>query len=421
MSSAIQYNWIDGAESLENYTVGGYHPVSIGDKLHDRYHVVDKLGFGGYSTVWLARDLLAGRYVALKVGISGSQAPLREISIIEALSSQVSSDPLNTDRGLLPSILDKFEIEGPNGTHSCFTMAPARGDLREARCPGRGLFSIEVARALCGGLALAVAEMHSQGYIHGVKLPSSFDELSVDQFYKEYGHPQTVPITRRDGEPLPPNVPERAVLPIYLITPARDFTLPDARVILSDFGEAFSPSESRLGKDCHAPLPMQPPEARHDPNSPLSYSADTWTLALSLWGIVGMKSIFSDFLTPDELVAEHIDILGPLPNPWREGWLAQEAERFDQTGQRRNVNQRLWSSLEVAFEEGVQKYRRKLNAGAFDDEEKGAFLSLMRQMLVYRPEERVSAEELLRSEWMVKWAMPAFERGLGERDGKKGS
>jgi len=167
MSSAIQYNWIDGAESLENYTVGGYHPVSIGDKLHDRYHVVDKLGFGGYSTVWLARDLLAGRYVALKVGISGSQAPLREISIIEALSSQVSSDPLNTDRGLLPSILDKFEIEGPNGTHSCFTMAPARGDLREARCPGRGLFSIEVARALCGGLALAVAEMHSQGYIHG--------------------------------------------------------------------------------------------------------------------------------------------------------------------------------------------------------------------------------------------------------------
>jgi len=134
-----------------------------------------------------------------------------------------------------------------------------------------------------------------------------------------------------------------------------------------------------------------------------------------------MKSIFSDFLTPDELVAEHIDILGPLPNPWREGWSAQEAERFDQTGQRRNVNQRLWSSLEVAFEEGVQKYRRKLNAGAFDDEEKGAFLSLMRQMLVYRPEERVSAEELLRSEWMVKWAMPAFERGLGERDGKKGS
>jgi hypothetical protein len=34
----------------------GYHPVMVGDMLKDRYHIVDKLGFGGYSTVWLAQD-----------------------------------------------------------------------------------------------------------------------------------------------------------------------------------------------------------------------------------------------------------------------------------------------------------------------------------------------------------------------------
>jgi hypothetical protein len=33
----IKYNWIDGAESLENYMPGGYHPIMIGDILHDRY------------------------------------------------------------------------------------------------------------------------------------------------------------------------------------------------------------------------------------------------------------------------------------------------------------------------------------------------------------------------------------------------
>lgn len=45
----------------------------IGDVLHGgRYRVVDKLGFGGYSTVWLARDTQARRYVAVIVGTTKS-------------------------------------------------------------------------------------------------------------------------------------------------------------------------------------------------------------------------------------------------------------------------------------------------------------------------------------------------------------
>lgn len=42
-----RYDWIDGAEPLEKYRPGGYHPVMIGDMLHQRYRIVDKLGFGG--------------------------------------------------------------------------------------------------------------------------------------------------------------------------------------------------------------------------------------------------------------------------------------------------------------------------------------------------------------------------------------
>ena len=33
-----------------------YHPITIGDHLHDRYQIVHKLGFGDRSTVWLAWD-----------------------------------------------------------------------------------------------------------------------------------------------------------------------------------------------------------------------------------------------------------------------------------------------------------------------------------------------------------------------------
>ena len=43
-------------EQLEHYTPGGYHPTNLGDTFNDRYVVVRKLGWGGYSTVWLAED-----------------------------------------------------------------------------------------------------------------------------------------------------------------------------------------------------------------------------------------------------------------------------------------------------------------------------------------------------------------------------
>jgi len=47
------------AESLERYREGGYHPTQLGDTFKDgRYKILQKLGFGGYATVWLAEDLL---------------------------------------------------------------------------------------------------------------------------------------------------------------------------------------------------------------------------------------------------------------------------------------------------------------------------------------------------------------------------
>ena len=44
-------------ESLARYCKGGYHPVRIGDVFaNGRNKVLCKLGYGVYSTVWLAFD-----------------------------------------------------------------------------------------------------------------------------------------------------------------------------------------------------------------------------------------------------------------------------------------------------------------------------------------------------------------------------
>lgn len=58
----------DYVEDVELYRPGGFHPVHLGDTLSDgRYWIIHKLGFGGFSTVWLAREESQNRYVALKI------------------------------------------------------------------------------------------------------------------------------------------------------------------------------------------------------------------------------------------------------------------------------------------------------------------------------------------------------------------
>ena len=242
-----------------------------------------------------------------------------------------------------------------------------------------------------------------------VRLPSSFSHLSIKQFYEEYGEPETVPITLQDGKPLPPNVPPKAVVPLYLGMDADEFKLHDAHVLLSDFGESYSPSsEVHQGEDCHTPLASQPPEARFEPQAPLLYSADIWSLAVAIWEILGMKALFSnEYVTEDEMVSQHIDVLGPMPTSWYEHW-RERGEFFDQDG-RPKEGRDVWPKLEQAFEQGIQYYRQRLQMGVFGEEETKAILNLIRWMLAFRPEERPTIEEVLESEWMVKWVLPDLE------------
>lgn len=53
---------LDSVDKLEEerlpwFSQDSFFPVKIGDVFRSRYQVVGKLGYGGYSTVWLCRDL----------------------------------------------------------------------------------------------------------------------------------------------------------------------------------------------------------------------------------------------------------------------------------------------------------------------------------------------------------------------------
>lgn len=252
--------------------------------------------------------------------------------------------------------------------------------------------------------------------------PSTLDNLSIAQFRQKWREPQTIPITRVDEKPLPPNVPPEAVWPLSLDCgkEAQDFMLSDAhRLILSDFGEAFSPGrETRLGKECYTPLEMRAPEALFEPNLPLSYPSDIWALSTAIWEILGMKFIFSEWVSRDELIAQQLDVLGldHFPSTWRELWERPHSDEgdFSMEGIPRRptaLNREVWPPLEEAFEQFVQKWRRKQETvcGVFDEDEARAILDLMRGMMRFRPEERLTINKVLQSEWMVKWALPSLQ------------
>jgi len=112
----------DEQEAPGDYTKGGYHPVKIGDLFHNRYHVIRKLGWGHFSTVWLCWDLTDKKFVALKVVKSAShytETALDEIKLLKCVRETDENDALRERTVML---LDDFKISGVNGTHVCMVF-----------------------------------------------------------------------------------------------------------------------------------------------------------------------------------------------------------------------------------------------------------------------------------------------------------
>nr|KJB16715.1 hypothetical protein B456_002G244400 [Gossypium raimondii] len=108
-------------EGTEDYRRGGYHAVRIGDTFKNgRYVVQSKLGWGNFSTVWLAWDTQLSRYVALKVQKSAkhyTEAAMDEITILQQIA-----DGDKEDKKCVVKLLDHFKHSGPNGQHVCMVF-----------------------------------------------------------------------------------------------------------------------------------------------------------------------------------------------------------------------------------------------------------------------------------------------------------
>ncbi|EJT77626.1 CMGC/SRPK protein kinase [Gaeumannomyces tritici R3-111a-1] len=414
------FDLVEGVESLYGYRPGGYHPVIIGDSFRDgRYNIVHKLGHGTYSTVWLARDNQTRTYAAIKIGIAAG-GPSRDIGILKLLAQSDGLLPPHPGRNAIPPLLDSFVVSGPNGNHDCIVTSPARMPISGAKEAYKSLrlFQLPVARAIAAQLAQGVAFMHSRGIVHadlhqGNILLGPFpalDPSDTDQLYSVCSAPyeQQVRMLDRCTE-LAAGVPDRVYAGAFLSQPSHCVTIEGARVLLTDFGEAFDPiNPGSREPGSRTPNFLAPPEARFVPGAPISFPADIWGLASAIWGCLANHELFEG-ITWTDITEDQILVAGDLPAEWAGAW--DEMRRKDSMKGSMPAD---WvddpeeppRTLEFRWDEWVQEPRREAGMQLVEPEEKKAFFRLIRSMAVFRPEDRINAQQVLESDWMRDWALP---------------
>lgn len=167
------YGFQEDIETLERYRDGGYHPVQLGDDFSDgRYRVVHKLGWGSYSTVWLAKDQHTNSHVALKIIVGEEGVSSNESRILRLLKQHQASTPASPGAHSVPELLDEFTIHGPNGRHQCFVSEPAACSVADSKEAGlRWQFPLKLAREIAAKVIMGIDFIHSAGIVHGGKFP----------------------------------------------------------------------------------------------------------------------------------------------------------------------------------------------------------------------------------------------------------
>lgn len=326
---------VGDSEEVEMYRKGGFHPAHLGDLYDDsRYRIVHKLGAGGYSVVWLARDLSLNNWVALKIMVADKSSSFEDKAV---MCHNITSE---WNDGRFVTYTRYFHIEGPNGRHLCLLLpllGPSSYILSHFR---KSRIRPWLARRVAFQATQALADLHSRGLCHGGKLqdtlsfiskytnsfldltPSNIvfrirniDHLDDQGIYGLFGEPRIDTLETESGESSGPEAPRYIVGYPDFMSSGEDLLLDE--ICLIDFDQAFlssTPPEKTLGTP---PGFLAPEVAVGKPASPAS---DVRALVCTILHIRAGSSPFSIFGVdcPLELMVFIIRYLGDIPKSWGE-------------------------------------------------------------------------------------------------------
>lgn len=409
-------------EWIESYRPGLYHPVLFGDEFNDgRYKVLQKLGHGSFSTVWLAKDAQSpassNLYVALKILTANTSLSENESTILDSLSRSSHQHP---GKGNVMTLLDSFDHSGPNGVHRCLVfeaMGPSAATLLEEDPEKFGGSSEEprlplwMARSVIHQVLLAIDFLHRNNVIHSdiqpgnilfsVKGLASTDENQLTQEVDDFS---TAAVQRIDGK-------TDLWAPRYL---AVDQSLMDYvdldrtfQIKVSDMGAAFFSTQPP--KKPVTPVALRSPEliscAQTGP------SQDIWSLACLIFEFITGTQLFaigSYGCSQEEVDDEHylqlMDILGPFPESLAVHW-PRYSIYCNAKGEkvRKHIGE-LPDEVDADSIEDLLPLEAFFDAekpAEMDEEESSMVKGLLRNMLDYDPTARPTASALMGHPWFA--------------------
>ncbi|KAJ5544637.1 hypothetical protein N7461_006941 [Penicillium sp. DV-2018c] len=380
LSLYCQSNLLYTQESLSKYQPGGYHPVNLGDTFaNDRYKIHHKLGWGGFSTVWLAKDRDRNQWVSLKIMTADSSIS-RELQILNFLEAQ-------SRRGLASNyvvqLLDAFTHKGPNGVHQCLVfelLGPSVDKVLSDYHESQDKLHTETVLRISTQLLKAVKFIHDAGLCHGdisgrniAFTCTHLSKQTEEQLFDVLGFPEIEPLKRIDGTPLGNE------LPAQLIRAAEWnewIDEDDEDIRLLDFGESFY--QGQEPQKLAQPGPLKVPETIF--TDCFDDRVDLWRTGCMIYSFLFRTWPFWYIGEDEVLIFQMIGFVERLPAEWESKWKSMQM--------RSNHN------LESEGNYGTSKLERKF-ADLGPDPTLEPLLHVIQGLMRFLPSSRITAEEAL--------------------------
>lgn len=432
-------------ESLNDYKPGGYHPAFIGETYKfGRYVLVRKLGWGHFSTVWLADDLETQKHVALKIVKSDkiySEAALDEIEVLKSASANQANDQFGGYKHLL-TLLDDFIHSGENGDHIVMVFEVLGENLLALinRYENTGI-PIGYVKQISKQLLLSLDYMHRVcGIIHTDIKPENVlveiqnVESTIENISNHSRNSSFGKIHRRNGslesnpdlhsnltEELQPSFTRKSTVnktiinksqPLkYYINTMELLEIPkySARHLQVYSGISNNTSKddiinikiADLGNACwynkHFTNSIQTREYRSPEvllNAPWGCSADIWSAACLIFelltgGFLFEPNVGHSYSKEDDHLAQIIELLGQFP-PYLLEQGKDKKKYFNRKGQLRNISRlKAWSLQSIL--------RSKYN---FHEKDASEIADFLLPMLRLDPRKRSDAGGLVNHPWL---------------------
>ncbi|KAK2858486.1 hypothetical protein FQN49_004685 [Arthroderma sp. PD_2] len=344
-----------------------FYPICIGEVLNKRYLVEHKIGFGGFSTVWMAHDLQDKKDVALKVmslGEWGETETRMQGEIIRIVQ----------DTSHLVTYLSTFILPGNDGHHRVLVL-PLMGPplcyltMRD--------MSVATRMSAAKQLLVALENLHKAGIIHrdlnerncmwGM---APLRNLSRSAKYKALGRPLKEIIPNID------NLWKQGELVQPLVVPG---DLRTDKFYLGDFGLAMKLG-CPVSQHGYPPMEFCSPDRLH--NKGLTVACDMWSYMVIFSVLYLGFPPFPSFLKGG-IISGIVRSMGPLPRQWKGLYTHPKGLDFwyDQ-------NQTTDPKHDLAST--IAYYRPDS-----DPTERQHVLSIMTRIFTYCPEKRLTTTELL--------------------------